>query len=153
MNDPDQNVRLAPRDEVRLIYHPRKYSSFGALTRDSEVAIEDDTLSLAGALSRTGGLDNLTANPASVLLFRFERPEVARALGLSPDPALPAVPIVYRLNLKEPAGFFVAQKFEVQADDLIYVPRADFAETRKFFELVNSLTQIGYDVAVARAVP
>jgi len=152
LNDPAQNIHLAPRDEVRLVYQPRKFSTFGALTKDMQTPIEDDSLSLAGALSKLGGLDSNTANPAAVMLFRFERPEVARALGLSFDPSAVRVPVVYQLNLRDPSGFFVAQKFEIQPDDIIYVPHADFAEARKFFELVTEVSSVGYDVAVTNTL-
>jgi polysaccharide biosynthesis/export protein len=152
LNDPAQNIRLSPRDEVRLIYQPRKFSTFGALSKDMQTPIEDDSLSLAGALSKLGGLDSNNANPAEVMLFRFERPEVARALGLSFDPASVRVPVVYRLNLRDPSGFFVAQKFEIEPDDIIYVPHADFAEARKFFELVTEVSNVGYDVALTTLI-
>jgi polysaccharide export outer membrane protein len=49
LSDPAQNIRLAPRDQIRLTYRPRKFSTFGALTRASQVPIEDDRLTLAGA--------------------------------------------------------------------------------------------------------
>lgn len=152
MNSTAENIRLAPGDQVRLVYKPRKFSTFGALGHVTQSPIQEQTLTLAGALGQAGGLDNNTANAASVLLFRFERPEVARALGLSPDPALTRVPIIYRLNLREPSGYFIAQSFEIQADDLIYAPRADAAEMRKFFGLVSDISQVAYDVAVARIV-
>ena len=152
MSDPAQNVRLAPHDQVRLIYEPRKFSTFGALTKNAQTLIEDDSLSLAGALSKLGGLDSNNANPSEVMLFRFERPEVARALGLAVDPGAARVPVVYRLNLREPTGFFVAQRFEVQPDDIIYVPHADLAEARKFFELVTEVSNVGYDVALTTLI-
>ena len=152
LSDPAQNNRLAPRDEVRLIYHPRKFSTFGALTRDAETPIEDDSLSLAGVLSKLSGLDSNNANPSAVMLFRFERPEVARALGLSFNPSADQVPVVYRLDLRNSSGFFVAQRFEVQPDDIIYVPHADLAEARKFFEVVNEVSSVGYDITNTNTV-
>jgi len=152
LNDPAQNIRLAPRDEVRLVYQPRKFSTFGALSKDMQTPIEDDSLSLAGALSKLGGLDSNNANPGEVMLFRFERPEIARALGLSFDASAVRVPVVYRLNLRDPSGFFVAQKFEVEPDDIIYVPHADLAEARKFFELVTEVSNVGYDVALTTLI-
>lgn len=150
--DPAENIRLAPGDRIQVAYKPRKFSTFGALAKSDQISIEDQTLSLAGALGRMGGLDNQAANPASVLLFRFERPAVAQALGLTVPEGMTRVPVVYRLNLRQPDGFFVAQKFNVQADDLIYATRADAAEVKKFFALVSSISQVAYDIAVVRVV-
>ena len=150
--DPAENVRLAPRDQVRVSYSPRKFSTFGALARASQIAIEDERLSLAGALSRMGGLDPATANAQSVMVFRLERAEVARALGLAAADNRP-VPIIYRLNLREPAGLFVANTFEVRDQDLVYVPRANAAEVRKFFELAAAISRVGYDISVTSLLP
>lgn len=152
LNDPAENIRLAPRDQIRVTLKPRKFSTFGALARSSQMAIEDDTLSLAGALSRMGGLDPSRADAAAVLVFRFERLEVAEALGLTIPPAAAGVPVTYRLNLREPSGYFVANTFEVRSDDLIYVPQTGSAELRSFFDLVTSITRVAYDVTLVGAL-
>jgi polysaccharide biosynthesis/export protein len=148
MADPSQNVQLAPGDQIRLIYQPRKFSTFGALAKSAQVPIEDDHLTLANAISRMGGLDPNTANARSILVFRMERPAVARAIGLETAEQAPFAPVIYRFNMREPSGFFVANNFEVRSDDLIYVPRSDAAELRKFFELVSSVSRVAYDVRV-----
>lgn len=144
----DDNVRLAPHDQIRLLYAPRKYSVFGALGRVTESPIEDEGLTLAEAISRAGGLDTMTANAASVLVFRFERPSVARALGLTGVATPKGVPVVYRLNMLQPASFFVANSFAIEPNDLIYVPRSDSTELRKFLELVSLVSQVTYNLTV-----
>jgi len=149
MADPAENIRLAPGDQVRVAYEPRKFSTFGALTRSSQMAIDDERLTLASALSRMGGLDPKRADAASVLVFRMERPEVAQAIGVATLATGQSVPVVYRLNLSEPQGFFTANNFEIRDGDLIYAPRANAAELQSFFELVSSISRVGYDVGVA----
>lgn len=153
MTQADQNIRLAPGDQVRVVGRPRKYSTFGALLHDSQTLIEDDNLTLANAISRAGGLDTYSAAGRAVLVFRFERPEVAAALGITTRPAAKGVPVVYRLDFEKPEGLFVANNFDIRSDDLIYVPRSDITELKKFFDLVNSVTQIGYNVRVTSTIP
>ncbi len=150
LNDPSQNIRLAPRDQVRVTPHVRRINAFGALGKASEVPMLDDTVSLATVLSRSGGLDTQSANPTAVLVFRFERPEVAQALGLPAFAGHPdvKVPIVYRLDLKAGQGFFVASKFTMQPDDTVFVVRANLAEIQKFFTLVNTATQSFYQEVI-----
>jgi polysaccharide export outer membrane protein len=148
LHDPNQNIRLAPGDQVRLLYTPRKFSTFGAFGHVAEQPIDDETLSLAAAISRNGGLDTMSANAKSVLVFRFERPEVARSLGVTLAPTPKGVPIVYRLDLLEPEGFFIASNFTVQPNDLIYVPRSDTTELRKFLDLVSAVSAITYNLTV-----
>jgi polysaccharide export outer membrane protein len=86
------------------------------------------------------------------MVFRMERPEIAKALGVTAASTDRGVPVVYRLNLRDPAGMFVANAFEIRNDDLVYVPRADAAEVKKFFELVSAISRVGYDIRVTSVV-
>lgn len=150
--DASQNIRLAPRDQVRLLHRPRMYSTFGAFQRSAQIPIETDKVTLAGAISRSGGLVDQRANASEVLIFRFERVDVARELGVNATPTYKGVPVVYRLNLREPQSFFTANAFEIRSDDLLYVPNSDVTELRKFFEFVQSVTRVVYDVRVTSLV-
>jgi polysaccharide export outer membrane protein len=153
LTTPQENIRLAPQDQIQVLYQPRKYTTFGALGRIAQTPIEDASLTLAGAISRAGGLDTTTASAQSVLLFRFERPEVAAALGVTIPTTSKGTPIVYRLNLKKPESFFVANNFNMRADDMLYVARSDLTETEKFLAVVNIATQVVYNVRVSTVVP
>ncbi len=153
LTTPQENIRLAPQDQIQVLYQPRKYSTFGALGRIAQTNIEDANLSLAGAISRAGGLDTATAAAQAVFLFRFERPEVAAALGVNLPPTSKGVPIVYRLDLKKPESFFVADNFLIRPDDMLYVARSDLTETEKFLAVVNIATQVVYNVRVSTVVP
>jgi polysaccharide export outer membrane protein len=148
----EENVRLSAGDQINLIYRPRRFSTFGALNAITETEMGAGEVTLATALSRVGGLNATTADARSVLVFRFERPEVAQALGVTQRPTPRGVPIVYRLDLTEGTGFFVASNFEVLPDDVVYVPRATAAELRAFFEFVQSVTRVVYDVSVTSAL-
>jgi polysaccharide export outer membrane protein len=145
----EENVRLQSGDQVNLVYQPRRFSSFGALSAVTQQDMPAGEFTLADALSRSGGLNDTAANARSVLIFRFERPEVAQALGVTQAPTPQGVPIVYRLNLEEGVGFFIASSFLVQPRDIIYAPRALSAEIGKFFGLVQQVTRVAYDVTVA----
>ncbi|MGX1802796.1 polysaccharide biosynthesis/export family protein [Brevundimonas naejangsanensis] len=144
----NENVRLQRGDQVNLVYKPRRFSSFGAFNTVARSELPSGPLTLSEALSGVGGLDSNLANARSVLIFRFERPEVAQALGIQQAPTSRGVPVVYRLNLNEAEGFFIASNFQMQSDDVIYAPRAGAAEMRKFFEFVQSMTRVVYDVSV-----
>ena len=61
--------------------------------------------------------------------------------------------MVYRLNFRKSESLFVANNFDIRPDDILYVPRSDITEAKKFFDLINSVTQIGYNVRVTSTVP
>ena len=148
LGNPADNIRLAPHDQVRLLYAPRRYSTFGALAHNAQTPIEEEDFTLAGAISRAGGLDPSAADGAYVLVFRFERPAVAAALGVALPPSPRGVPIIYRLNLRDPQGYFVANSFEIRPDDLVYVPQARISQARQFIDLVTQASEISYNVRV-----
>ncbi|WP_295225386.1 polysaccharide biosynthesis/export family protein [uncultured Brevundimonas sp.] len=143
-----ENVRLQRGDVVNVQYKPRRFSTFGGLNAVAQVDMPAGPVTLTGALSKVGGLNTNTANARRVLIFRFERPEVAQALGIN-QPATPrGVPVVYELDFSNAANVFAATNMEVMPEDVIYVPLAGAAEMRKFFEVVQSLTRVVYDVSV-----
>lgn len=148
----DENIRLQRGDQINLVYQPRRFSSFGAFNAVRQTELPPGPLTLAEALSGVGGLDSNLADATSVLVFRFERPEVAQALGVNQPVTMRGVPVVYRLNLNEGAGFFIASNFQISPEDIIYAPRSRAAETRKFFDFVQSLTRVVYDVSAANAL-
>lgn len=147
-SDFDENIRLSRGDQINLVYTPRHFSTFGALGAVTQVQMGAGPLSLAGAISKVGGLDTNSANARSVLVFRFERPEIAAALGLTQSATARGVPVVYRLNLEEAEGLFIANNFEIQSEDIFYVPRSGSAELSKFFTLVQTFTRVIYDISV-----
>ena len=144
----EENIRLVRGDQINLVYTPRHFSTFGALGAVTQVEMGAGPLNLAGAISKVGGLDTNSANARSVLVFRFERPEIAAALGLTQPATNRGVPVVYRLNLEKGEGLFIANNFEIQPDDIFYVPRSGSAELGKFFTLVRTLTGAIYDISV-----
>ena len=151
LEDPAQNIQLAPHDQVRLMFHERKFSIFGAFGHVTENPITVEHTSLAAVISSNGGLDTYSADNSSVFVFRFERPDVAKALGVQAASTPKGVPLVYRLDMKDPNGFFFAQNFEMQPDDMVYVPRASSIGVKKFLDLVSVVTSVTYTAAVTGA--
>jgi polysaccharide export outer membrane protein len=139
--DPAQNIRMAPADVVTLLHQPYSFIALGAVARSAEIPFEGRGISLAQALARVGGLRDNQANIRGVFIFRLEDPA-----ALSPDArgnvALTGdgrVPVVYRLDLSDARGFFVAQDFMIRDADVVYVSTAPGAELREFLSTVTSL--------------
>ena len=143
-----ENVRLQRGDVINVQYKPRRFSTFGALNAVAQVDMPAGPMTLTGAMSKVGGLNTNAANARRVMVFRFERPEVAQALGIN-QPATPrGVPVVYELNFADAANVFAATNMQVMPEDVVYVPLAGAAEMRKFFEVVQSMTRVVYDISV-----
>ena len=91
-------------------------------------------------MARVGGLDDDKADPSSVFLFRFESGDLVSRL--CPDRPISfgagRVPVIYRLNLLDPMGLFLAQSFSIREGDMIYVSNAGGAQLMKFLRLVGT---------------
>jgi len=138
--DPAQNVPLRANDVVTVIHQPYSFIALGAVARNAEVPFEGGGLSLAQALGRIGGLRDDRSDVRGVFVFRFE--DVG---ALPSDIAMNAsatrdgrVPVIYRLDLSQPAGLFVAQDFAMRDDDVLYVSSAPGADLQRFIATLTS---------------
>jgi polysaccharide biosynthesis/export protein len=140
IRDPRQNVLLRPGDVVTALHQPHSFTALGATGKNEEVAFEAQGISLAQALARSGGLVDSRSDPQGVFVFRFER---AEALEWPNQPVLKTpdglVPVVYRIDLRNPASFFAMQGFAVNDKDVLYVSNAPTAELQKFLNLIFSI--------------
>jgi polysaccharide export outer membrane protein len=139
IREPQQNVILKPGDVVTAVFQNQSFTVLGAAGRNEEVAFEATGISLAQALARAGGLQDMRADAQGVFLFRFEDAKVFEGHADVKANAEGKVPVIYRANLKEPATFFHAQQFPMQHGDLVYVSNATAAEWQKFLNIVTSV--------------
>ena len=136
IRDPKQNVLLMPGDVVTALYQPLTYSVLGATGKNDEIPFEAQGISLAQALARSGGLNDGRADARGIFVFRFEDAKLVDNTGPSVKVSNGKVPVVYEINLRDPAAFFVTQNFPVQNHDVIYVSNSPGAEFRKFLTYV-----------------
>lgn len=140
IQDPRQNVLLRPGDVLTALHQPLSFITLGAMGRNEEIFFEVQGIGLAQALARTGGLQDQRADAKGVFIFRFEEPLVLGIAGenpqLTPDGK---VPVIYRLDFKDPRSFFIAQGFPVRDKDVLYVSNAAAAELQKFLSILTSV--------------
>ena len=152
IRDPKQNIVLQPDDVITLSYQPLSFTALGATGKNEEINFEVQGISLSQALARSGGIQDNRANADGVFIFRYES---AKAVGLNGQGQLTRpdgkVPVIYRVNLKDPASLFIAQNFIMQNKDLLYVSNAQAADYQKFLNMVVSIV---YPVVnVINAIP
>jgi polysaccharide export outer membrane protein len=137
IRDPRQNIELQPGDVVTALHQPLSFTALGATGRNDEVNFEAKGISLAQALARTGALLDARSDARGVFIFRLESP-AARGPGEAAGSTQAPVPVVYRVDLKDPRAFFLAQNFPMQNKDVLYVANAPAAQWQKFLNLVVS---------------
>ncbi len=139
IRDPKQNIVLVAGDVVTALHQPLSYTVLGATGKNEELSFEAQGISLTQALARAGGLQDARADARGVFVFRFEEAnalEWTSKVVTTPDGK---VPVIYQIDLKDAASFFVAQSFPVNHRDVLFVSNAPAAELQKFLNIVTSI--------------
>lgn len=143
--EPANNIYVHPNDTIYLYREPQTFLAFGAVgggigVTQGQINFDSWRLSLAEAVARAGGLSDAAADPASVFLYRGETREVAQQMGVdcSEFPG-PIIPVIYEINFRDPAIYFLATKFEMRNKDVIYVSNAPAVEVAKAMNLFNTV--------------
>lgn len=139
ITDPAQNIVLQPGDVITALHQPNSFTVLGATTRNEEINFEAQGISLVQALARAGGLQDHRANATGLFVFRFEDPAVLGETAPARTTLDGKVPVIYRVNLKDPASFFLAQNFPMRNKDVMYVANAPAAELQKFMNLLSGV--------------
>jgi polysaccharide export outer membrane protein len=146
VQDSRQNIVLQRDDVLTLLYQPYSFTVLGAAGKNEEVRFEQTGLTLSQALGRTAGLQDQRADSRGVFIFRFEPVERIRGLTASPLPPEGRVPVIYRVDLKNPETYFAAQRFAMKDGDIIYVANSPAAEFQRFVNVVASTVLPGISV-------
>lgn len=141
INDARQNVVLQAGDVVSVNYQSKSFTVLGATIKNDEVNFESNGISLMQALARSGGLNDNRADSRGVFVFRYETPEMLTVDQISRVPSeyirVGRVPVVYRLNLKDPMNYILAQHFPIKNQDVVYVSNAPATEFAKFLNMIS----------------
>ena len=147
--DPANNIYLRPQDTIYIYKQPETFLAFGATGKQGQFPFDDWRISLAEATAKAGGLNDVQADPGSVFVYRGETRKVAELLGVDCSTFNgPIIPIIYNLNLRDPAGYFLATKFDVHNKDVIYTANASTVETTKFLTFLRTVMATADDPIV-----
>jgi polysaccharide biosynthesis/export protein len=161
--EPANNIYARPNDTIYVYNEPQTYVFFGASSGvgggggsvfsgagQGQYNFGAWRISLAEAVAKAGGLNDNLADPAAVFLYRGETREIAQQLGvdISTFPG-PIIPVIYRVNFRDPAGYFMATRFQMRNKDVIYASNAAAVETSKVLTFLTLLSGTVNDPIIA----
>jgi polysaccharide biosynthesis/export protein len=155
VDEPAENVRVQPGDNVFVSYNPRSFSVLGSAPKVSHYNFGYEQVSLAEALARSGGANDIISNIGGIYLFRYEPKELIRRILPPNDPrqadlaALPADghhPVAYHVNLRQAQGYFLSQAVQMRDKDTILVTDAAAVELQKMLGIARNISGIYYDL-------
>lgn len=103
-------VRVTPRDDSKVFV-------MGEVTLPTAAVMRDGRMSLTEALGLAGGPNQLTSNPSQIFVVRSTEQ---------------ATPLVFHLNAGSPQTLAVAEKFELQPKDVVFVDTAALVRWNRF---------------------
>ncbi len=134
------NIWTHPNDTLFLYTEPQTFVAFGASGSQGQFNFGAWRISLAEAVAKAGGLNDSLAEPGDVFLYRGETRDVAQQLGMDVSKyAGPIIPVVYNINFRDPAGYFMATRFQMRNKDVLYVSNATTVQASKamaYFALI-----------------
>lgn len=128
MDLPDRDVPVGPGDRITLISRPQSFSVLGASNRSEQIRFPRGRISLAEAVALSGGVNPNAGDAAAVFVLRYV---------LSPAGVLE--PVVYHVNMMQPASLLLAQRFAMRDQDVLYVGNAQANQPSKLIQLVSQL--------------
>lgn len=128
--DASQNLTLKHGDIVNVLDRSQqKVFVMGEVRNPAPVEIINGRLTLSAALGEVGGLNQNSANPSAVYVVR----------GTDKDK-----PQVFNLNAQYATGMLLAERFDMQAQDVIFVDAAGVSQwNRVITQLLPSIYVIG----------
>jgi len=144
VHDPRENIFIRPNDVIFLTRESPTFTALGALNQNvfgfnSEIPFDVETLTLAQAMGKAGGLNDNQSDPSELYVYRYEQRHYLEKLGVDTTRfTMDAIPTIYHLNLRDPSGMLLASAFQMKIKDVMYVANAKVVDYYKLLLLINS---------------
>jgi polysaccharide export outer membrane protein len=146
VNDPRENIFIRPNDVIFITREAPTFTALGALNQNvfgfnSEIPFDVETLTLAQAMGKAGGLNDQQSDPSEIYIYRYEDRPFLEKLGVDLTRfTYDRIPTIYRLNLRDPSGMLLAAGFQMRSKDVMYVANAKVVDYYKLLLLINNTT-------------
>lgn len=144
VHDPSENIFIRPNDVIFLTREAPTFTALGALNQNifgfnSEIAFDVETLTLAQAMGKAGGLNDNLSDPSEVYVYRYEDRHFLEKLGVDTARFITeSIPTIYRINLRDPGGLLLASGFQMRTKDVMFVANAKVVDYYKLLLLINN---------------
>lgn len=143
IDNPAENVFVQPGDRIYVTKDPEIFLAFGAVPQPGPINFGLEKLTLLEAVGKAGGLLDNRSDPGAFFVFRYEPESAVRQMKPDYKGTFGGkVPVVYRVNLRDPGAYFYAKGFTIRDRDVLYVANAAATELRKFLEILGSIRNV-----------
>jgi len=138
---PRFNVVVQPGDVIALETADRKFHVLGA-TGTQTLRIDEQDVSLAEALTLSGGLNSPRADRTGAFLYRRVPREILGSIG-SLDTRISQIPgneiaTIFRFDFTNPRVLFTADAFSIEDGDILYIADSVNAKVSNVLSVVTN---------------
>lgn len=144
VHDPRENIFIRPNDVIFITHEAPTFTALGALNQNvfgfnSEISFDVETLTLAQAIGKAGGLNDQQSDPGEVFVYRYEDRHLLQKMGVDTKRfSYDRVPTIYHVNLRDPSGMLLAAGFQMRTKDVMYVANARVVDYYKLLTLISN---------------
>jgi polysaccharide biosynthesis/export protein len=144
VHDPSENIFIRPNDVLFVTHEAPTFTALGALNQNvfgfnSEISFDVETLTLAQAMGKAGGLNDNQSDPSELYVYRYEDRGFLTKLGVDTTRfTFDRIPTIYHVNLRDPSGMLLAAGFQMRSKDVMYVANAKVVDYYKLLTLINN---------------
>ncbi len=155
VHDPRENIFIRSNDVIFLTRESPTFTALGALNQNvfgfnSEIPFDVESLTLAQAMGKAGGLNDQQSDPSELYVYRYEDRIFLKKVGVDTERfTFDKVPTIYRINLRNPSGMLLAAGFQMRSKDVMYVANAKVVDYYKLLTLINNTTATTSNTAAA----
>jgi polysaccharide export outer membrane protein len=147
VESPGDNIYVRAGDTIVLTHQPQAFVALGASGRNGQFPFESESISLAEAFGKAGGLLDNRADPTYVFLYRLEERAALERIGHDTSRfGGDTIPTIYMADVRSPTGIFLASNFDVEDKDVLYIANAPTVNVGKVFSFVRGATSVARDV-------
>ena len=106
---------------------------FGGVARQAALPLVDGEISLAEALGKIGGLDELSANGSKIYVIRDGSYPGTSSSNFSADIQVELAPEVYSINLNDVSALLMSERFFLLPRDIVYIDRTGLSTVNSVF--------------------
>jgi polysaccharide export outer membrane protein len=157
LSRPAENIYLRRADVIYVLRDPEFIVVLGATKSNLRFAFDAEHMSLAELLAQAGGLVDLQAEPTGVFVFRLAPASLVAGMvrRAQPVPNKDAIiPVIFQADLRRPEQLFLAQEFQLENKDIVYVTDAEVVQLDEVLRLILHAAEIvGIAVSRTNVVP
>ena len=132
-------VRVGSRDDTKVYV-------MGEVTRPMALPLRNGRLTLNEALGESGGVNATSGDPRQIYVVRSRSGDslvaAAEAMQASADAVAPTTPEIYHLDASSPAAYALAEGFELQSRDVVFVDPVALVQWNRVISLILPSAQV-----------